>query len=162
MSKNTHMDAHRRDAGSTSACMRGACLIKKTRGASKSMQVTLACTEDRLYVNLLQKRDGIVYTFQLCELWLSALVVGWLSTEVNVFAVAVMHKGNLHHSIFVYPMSKHRDEWLCYFDARRVCTAPFAFFEKNVDNMSRVSLVASVCEEHDAPAEQSQVARLTT
>lgn len=133
------------------ACMSGTCIIKGWRGASKSMEVMLRCTGDRLYVDFAQERGGAVHLFRLCELWLSALAVGWLWGEEDVFALAAVHEGYLHHSIFVYPTSKHRNEWLWFFETKRLHTAPFALFERITEHVPSVSLLAPVREADDAP-----------
>lgn len=149
-----HSELPRRGVVGERTCISGACLIKPWRGASNAMEVTLTCTEDRLKVSFAQERSGVVHRFTLCELWLSALAVGWLWGEADVFALAAVHGGCLHHSIFVYPTTMHRNEWLCFFETRRLLTAPFALFERFTANVHSVSLLSPVREADTSPPEE--------
>jgi len=109
----------------------GSCYIKASRGAAKTMRVQLAATAGSLKISIEQDEGGCLHSFQLCDLCLKSLVVGWLWGEPEMFAIAAEQGGRLWHSIFVYPRTTHRNEWLNFFEARRLRTAPFALFEKD-------------------------------
>ena len=107
------------------------CYIKASRGAAKAMRVNLTATADSLKISFEQEQGGSMHSFQRCELCLTSLVVGWLWGEPTMFAIAAEQSGRLWHSIFVYPRTTHRNDWLNFFEARRLRTAPFALFEKD-------------------------------
>ena len=106
------------------------CWIKASRDAAKAMRVKLTATADSLRISFEQEQSGSTHSFQLCELCLTSLLVGWLWGDATVFAIAAEQSGRPSHSIFVYPRTTHRNDWLNFFEARRVRTARFALFEK--------------------------------
>jgi hypothetical protein len=95
------------------------------------MRVNLTATVDTLRITFEQEERGCVHSFPLCTLCLTTLVVGWLWGDATVFAIAAEQSGRLWHSIFVYPQTTHRNDWLKFFEARRLRIAPFALFEKD-------------------------------
>jgi hypothetical protein len=129
--QNLHsaLPVHRRSA--TPSLISGSCWIKASRDAAKAMRVNLTATADTLRITFEQEERGCVHSFPLCTLYMASLVVGWLWGEPTVFAIAAEQSGRLWHSIFVYPQTTHRNDWLNFFEARRLRTAPFALFEKD-------------------------------
>ena len=107
------------------------CYIKASPDAPKAMRVNLTATAEILRINFEQEGGGPMHSFELCKLSLTSLVVGWIWGDQTLFAIAVEHNGRLWNSIFVYPQTTHRNDWLNFFETRRLRTAPFALFEKD-------------------------------
>ncbi len=130
--QNLHsaLPVHRRSA--TPPRISDSCWIKASRDAAKAMRVNLTASADSLRISFEQEHSGCMHSFQLCELCLTSLVVGWLWGDPTVFAIAAEQNGRLWYSIFVYPQTTQRNEWLNFFEARRLRTAPFALFEKDL------------------------------
>lgn len=118
------------------------------------MEVILIGTEDRLCISLVQERDGVQHVFELCDLNMKSLAVGWLWEDPSVFAIAALYAEQLHFAIFVYPTSRHRDEWLYFFQDKRVYTAPFSLFEKMSATLESVHLISVVREDSESSFSQ--------
>ncbi len=84
------------------------CYIKTSRDAPKAMRVNLTATAEILRISFEQEGGGPMYSFELCKLSLTSLVVGWIWGDQTLFAIAVEHNGQLCHPIFVYPRTTHR------------------------------------------------------
>jgi hypothetical protein len=118
------------------------CYIKASRDTQKAMRVNITATAEILRINFEQEGGGPMHSFELCKLSLTSLVVGWIWRDPTFFAIAVEHNGRLWSSIFVYPQTTHRNDWLNFFETRRLHTAPFPLFEKD----QGVSYLAPVTE----------------
>ena len=127
------------------------CYIKASPGAAKAMRVKLTASADSLKISFEQEQGGSIHSFQLCELCLTSLVVGWKWGGQTMFAIAAEQSGRLWHSIFVYPRTTHRNDWLNFFEARRLRTTPFALFEKD-EGVSYLAPVAERSEHTSSPS----------
>ena len=107
----------------------GICVIKAHPLATKEMHVNFQASKDSLKIRFSQTRDGLIEYFNLCDLSLKGLVVGWIWGDSKVFVIAGEVKGELHHAIYCYPTDNLRNSWLLFFRSRGVRTAPFSVFQ---------------------------------
>jgi hypothetical protein len=107
----------------------GFCMIKAHPLATKEMHVHFKTSKDRLKIRFSQTRDGSIEYFELCDLSLKDLVVGWIWSDSNPFVIAAELKGELHNSIYCYPTDNLRNSWLLFFRSSGVRIAPFSAIE---------------------------------
>lgn len=108
----------------------GFCMIKADRHSTKQMHVNFKASKDSLRIRFSQTRDGSIEYFQLCDLSLKGLVVGWLWDDSKLFVIAAEFNGELHHAIYCYPTDKARNLWLFFFKTKGVRIVPFSLFQE--------------------------------
>jgi hypothetical protein len=97
--------------------------------ATKQMHVHFKASKDRLKIRFSQTHDGSIEYFELCDLSLKDLVVGWIWGDSNLFVIAAELEGKKYNSIYCYPTDNLRNSWLLFFRSNGVRTAPFSAFE---------------------------------
>jgi hypothetical protein len=130
--KNMHSMLPERRIEAVDSCgnLSGFCMIKADRHATKQMHVNFKASKDSLRIRFSQTRDGSIEYFQLCDLSLKGLVVGWLWDDSKPFVIAAEFNGELHHAIYCYPTDKARNLWLFFFKTKGVRIVPFSVFQK--------------------------------
>lgn len=119
----------RRGALKDSDHLSGFFVIKAHPLATKEMHVKFTASADRLKISFSQTHHGVIEDFELCDLSLQGLVVGWTLGDPFVFALAAEFKGKLHGAIYCCPTDNLRNSWLLFFRQRRLRTAPFGAFD---------------------------------
>ena len=107
----------------------GFCMIKAHPLATKQMHVHFKASKDMLKIRFSQTHDGSIEYFELCDLSLKDLVVGWIWGDSNLFVIAAELEGKKYNSIYCYPTDNLRNSWLLFFRSNGVRTAPFSAFE---------------------------------
>lgn len=105
----------------------GTLLIKATPTAVKAMKVRFKVSARKLKVQFMQQHHSQLHTFDLCGLDYHDLAVGWFAGQYDMFVLAAVHDGRLHHEIYCYPIDLPRNTWLAVFEAKHVISLSLVY-----------------------------------
>ena len=103
----------------------GSVQIRATLNSRKVMSVQLVGHSDKLVINLLQLVNAKVHKFELARLSYEHLAVCWAWERNDFFVLGAVKDATssaLCHEIYCWPMDESRDDWLAFFESKRVRT----------------------------------------
>jgi hypothetical protein len=104
----------------TQANIFGVAFVKAHPRIKKKMKVRLVASEHELTISFLQSTDGLLHTFQLCQLELSHLAVGVFKDDAEMFMLSVLHHERLYNEVYFYPIDTNTKQWMSFFEWRKV------------------------------------------
>lgn len=84
-----------------------------------------------LRIVLKQFTNGQVYSFVVAEIKYTDLVTGWLWEDNNTFLLAQAIQDKTYDEIYCNPTDVSRNQWLEFFEQKKVPSMPFFLNKKN-------------------------------